>query len=472
MRTTPTGDRSESERGSAVAVYDPASAEQLTASQRFDVVPSQARAREKLARALTMQAVVYGLPSVYQYASMCAQCAPAENGSNWKLGEFAHGRAIAGPGYQAFRVPNVDTLYSNAWLDLTDGPVCIELPDFGGRYYTLNFLDAYSNASNISARTHPGLRRFLVATPGWNGPVPAGFTLFRVATPLMWILMRIQVFDADDLPEVHRLQDSVTLHRPGDTRRPWPVVTQEQVEVSAEAFLTALDTSLRVNGVPIRDAAYVGQFRTLGVGSHRGGPVRSDAAIRRGAEAGFRDAMELLAQSRPLLGRPIGTGWTQVLDKGAHGDNFLARAVMNFVGLGANVVEENCSYNTYVDAHGAALDGSAGATYRIEMSVPPPAEAFWSITVYEADTGWLHDAPGARHSVGTATNIAHRRDDPWFITIGASAPANSDVWLPCPPKRFFLVLRIYQPGVDALTGRWTPPPVLPSVGPTFAQRDR
>lgn len=446
-------------------IYDPGSADQLTASSRSDIAPRDPGARESLARALSLQAVIYGLPSAYQYASMCTQCAPTGDDNLWALNEFAHSRQLAGPSYQAFRVPNVDTLYSNAWLDLTQGPALIDLPDFGHRYYTLNFLDAYSNASNISARTHPGRHRFLIATTDWTGPVPSGYTVFRVATPLTWILMRVQAFGADDLANVHRLQNAVRIHHDGDCRRSWPVLSQTDVETSPKAFLRALDTSLRINGIPARDAAHVRQFRFLGIYAGERTIESLDESSDHGMRAGFHDAMQLLAQSRPLLGEPIGTGWTQVLDKGAHGDNFLARAVMNFVGLAANVVEENCSYNTYSDTNGDPLTGAGNRSYRIDLTDPPPAQAFWSITLYEADTGHLYDAPKARYSVGSGTGPEHPTplDDPTAITISTEPPTDASAWLPCPPRPFFLVLRMYQPTAAATTGKWRPPPVLRST---------
>src|SRR5690606_15078063 len=96
---------------SGVRTYEPGSADQLTASPRPDITPSDPGAREVLARTVALQAVVYGLPSVYQYASMCAQCAPSGDDDLWSLNEFSHSREPAGPNYQAFRVPNVDTLY-------------------------------------------------------------------------------------------------------------------------------------------------------------------------------------------------------------------------------------------------------------------------------------------------------------------------------------------------------------------------
>ena len=447
-------------------MYDAKSADQLTATDAADVLPSDAVDRQEWARSSVMEAVIYGLPSVYQYAGMCTTCAPVGSDDSWALNTLVHERTIAGADFQAFRVPNVDTLYSNAWLDLSDGPIVIVLPDFGTRYYTLNFLDAYSNASNVSRRTHPEQpRELLLACADWTGTVADGVEVFRVATPIMWLLMRIQTFGVVDLPAVHGLQDAVTIGAPAPSARTWPVVDPREVETSLRAFLTALDTSLALNGVPYTDVAHVHRFRQFGVGSGTFSVDDLDDTTKNGMGKGFETAMAIVSRSRSLLGRRTESGWTRVLGKGAHGHNFLARAVMNYVGLGANVVEENCSYNTYVDHDGQPLACEGGVEYVIEFDTHPPAQAFWSITLYDADTGWLYDAPGGKHSVGSAVNGDDGTAGPSSITISSSSPtldSANQAWLPAPRHPFFLVLRIYQPTEDALSEQWTPPRITRS----------
>ncbi|MFC7956347.1 DUF1254 domain-containing protein [Rhodococcoides kroppenstedtii] len=445
-------------------IYDPAFSEQLRTSTSADARPVGDPAVVAAAAAATHRAVVYGLPAVFQYASMCSDCAPAEIGLPWSTNVFRHERETATASFDQFRVPNVDTVYSNGWLDLTDGPVTIDLPDFGSRYYTLEFLDANSNASNVSARTHPdGPRRVVVVTPEWDAvDLGADSTPFRVATPIMWVLMRIQVHDEPgDIDRVRALQDAVVVTGPRGGARAWPVLTRHAVESSGAAFLTALDAVVSINGVPAADEGLVNGFRFLGVGPGPDTVAELDDAVMRGVDAGFAEAMALLDASRSRLGRRTPSGWTKVLDKGAHGHNHVARAIMNFVGLGANVVDENCSYNTYVDAEGDPLSGEAGP-YEIHFPVAPPAEAFWSVTLYDAATGFLHDAPDQVYSVGSSTRPDGTVVGPSRVVVGHHRPRSVEAgtrWLPAPLGPFFLVLRMYRPQPDALEERWTPPPV-------------
>ena len=411
---------------------------------RPDSVPADDAAREDWFRDLAHQATVFGLPIVWQHALLQREAAERP------MTTFSHERDLARPGFSVFRVPNVDTLYSSAWIDLTSGPVDVHLPDFGDRYFTVQLLDAASNTQNISRRTVGDARRVRLVAPG--GEVePAGedgVVVLPVGSPVTWALMRIQV-GGDDLDEVRALQDAVTLVPLAGPSTLVVDAPSGDVEDDADAFFAALDSALRLQGHRVEETALVERFRPLA--------TVDDAAARRGVERGYRDALALLDASRPLLGTRTESGWTRVADKGRHGHNYLNRAIMNFVGLAANVVDENTSFNTYVDEHGVRLDGRDDAVHRLDLDPPPTTDAFWSVTLYEASTGHLWDAPDARYSVGSLSGGRDAAAD-GRITI-SHAPSTEGSWLPAPAGEFFLVLRVYAPGPDVVSGDWTPAPV-------------
>src|SRR5689334_6737426 len=193
--------------------YEFIEVDQLQVEARPDVLPEDARHRERHARALAAEAAIYGLPSVYQYAQMVAQAVDESKPGHTGFNRWYHQRDVTTPEFRVFKTPNVDTLYSNAWLDLSEGPVVIRVPEIRGRYYTLHFLDAFSNSTNLSSRTvGEGGGEFFVTPPGWDGDVPVGLTRFRVASPYMWILMRILVRPSPgDVEAVRALQDAVEI---------------------------------------------------------------------------------------------------------------------------------------------------------------------------------------------------------------------------------------------------------------------
>ncbi|ATE63749.1 DUF1254 domain-containing protein [Rhizorhabdus dicambivorans] len=445
-------------------------ADQFDPSPRPDVVPGDPSARTALAHILTADAVIYGLAGVYQYEQMYRQAVDRDAPRFTGFNRFWHDNDLAGPGYAAFKAPNSDTLYSNAWLDLRDGPVLIHVPDIGLRYYTLNFFDAFGNPSNISTRTFgSGARTYLVADANWSGKVPDGATLFRVATPQSWILMRLFAADAAELAVARGVQKQVSIVAPARVsadplRFPAPDIG------SPAGFLAILDHVLRTNGHPDQEDALVHRFAQIGIGrDDLFDFARLDPEIQAGIRSGFAEGMRIVEASHTQLGQPTGTGWAKV-EKGRYGFNYLNRATVNAVGLGANVSAENHSFTTFVDGDGASLDGSRGA-YVLDLDPPPPVDAFWSVTLYDAQNFELFANPLRRYLInGKTPGLKVGPRGSVRIVMAHDRPAKGANWLPAPDGRFFVVIRAYRPRQELLDGKWLPQPIRP-IGLPRAARD-
>ena len=92
----------------------------------------------------------------------------------------------------------------------------------------------------------------------------------------------------------------------------------------------------------------------------------------------------------------------------------------------------------------------------------PPADAFWSLTMYDAD-GYLHPNSLHRYAIGDRTaGLRRGRDGSLTLAIQSARPKGSlkANWLPAPSGRFRMIMRIYEPRRSALSGRWRPPPVV------------
>lgn len=438
--------------------YDPALADQFQSSQLEDTLPASPDARQALARAAAFDATLFGTVAVLEYRQIYRQALDRKGPGFTGFDVFAHDRTLAGPGYQPFKSPNADTLYSNAYLDLTHGPVLFEVPQTEGRYFTAAFLDIYGNSTNISTRTHGGGGgTFLIATTAWKGKVPEGATVFRVTTPLMWILLRVLVRSEDDLPAANAVQDRFRLTplQPPVAMTDFPDGRDE----TAAGFMRALDFVLRTCGNPVREDALVQRFRAIGIGASR--PIDealADDAIRTGVEQGFAEAQAVIKASMAQNGQRVGT-WSNPLDVGRYGFNYLYRSAVNTLGTGANVVDENHAFTTFLDAAGEPLDGSK-AEYRLKLSPPPPARYFWSVTVYDAATRELHPNPLGRYLVSDRSPALHREaDGAVIIRFGRNGSATDANFLPIPAGRFYLAIRAQGPEEAIRSGQWRPPAV-------------
>lgn len=441
-------------------IYRPELADQMQWNRLEDMVPPSPGARELWARNLAYDAVIYGTAPVIIYRQMYSQAIDAGHTDHVGFNRFAHGRTLAGPGYAPFNSPNADTLYSNAYLDLRAGPLLLDVPATQGRYYTLNFLDMFGNATNISARTHgTDGGRYLIATADWKGKVPAGAELFRVSSPFMWILLRILVSDTGDAARTNALQDRFTLAAtaPAVQGAGYP----DGMDMSAAGFLRILDFVLRESGHPEREQGLVRRFRGIGVAGPRSvDEAMADAATREGIEQGYRDARNVIEDTIVANSRRSGR-WSNPVDVGRYGYNYLYRSVINTLGTGANVVDENYPATSFDDADGKRLDGSRGV-YALRLAPPPPARFFWSVTVYDARTRELHPNALGKYLISDRTPGLKRGPD-GSVTVrlqAARVKRGSEAnWLPVPEGPFYVAIRAQGPGDAVLNRSWTPPAI-------------
>jgi hypothetical protein len=115
-----------------------------------------------------------------------------------------------------FVSPNNDTLYMTAPCDVGQGAAGAAVPDTGGRYYLLQFIDAWTNNFACLGRraTGTGEARFLLASSAYDGPVPEGMQVVTAPTALFLIGGRIQVDCPEDLRAARALEDQFTLTPP------------------------------------------------------------------------------------------------------------------------------------------------------------------------------------------------------------------------------------------------------------------
>jgi len=113
--------------------------------------------------------------------------------SESQLNQFFNERTFPDPQYTTIIRPNVDTLYSMAWIDLSREPIVLHVPDTHSKYYLMEFLDAWSNVFvSIGARTTGTGEGFYVITgPQWNGMIPRGIIRIEAPTNTVWVIGHI-----------------------------------------------------------------------------------------------------------------------------------------------------------------------------------------------------------------------------------------------------------------------------------------
>ncbi|HEY3741034.1 MAG TPA: DUF1254 domain-containing protein [Bryobacteraceae bacterium] len=409
-------------------------------------------------KALGQQAYLFAYPLVLM--DVTRQAAQGMN-------SLVHLRAFPTDKFRYIVRPNADTLYSNAWLDLEKEPMLLHVPDTHGRFYLMQIMDAWTETISAPGKrtTGTGEGWFAIVGPGWKGTLPAKATRIDCPTNMAWILGRTQTNGAADYENVHAIQDGYRLmplsrypdgvaasdqRRPGARRVPPQIVA----EMSTAEFFRRFAALMKSNPPHAVDAPFMNKLaKSL------------DAPLSADFEAGAERAKLLLAtieSKRALLGNVGPTGWTKGSSSiGRYGTNYLARAVVARIGLGANPPEDAVYLNCSVDAMGAALDGSRRYKMHFEKAQLPPVNAFWSITVYDP-AGYFISNPIGRYAIGDRDKLKFNEDGSLDLYLQESAPAESDRvnnWLPSPKGSFNLAMRLYWPRAEILNGSWTPPAV-------------
>lgn len=363
------------------------------------------------------------------------------------VNQFTHTRRLRGPEDREVVTPNNDTLFTNAWLDLSAGPLVITVPEMGERYWTLGFLDAWTNPWAYAGRRTTGGRaqRLFVHGPAWRGDAPAGMHVISAPGDDVWVIGRILVdHDPEDHAAVHALQDRFGILRPDGT----PAASRLDVLLDG-----------RATGVP--DAGeYV---RVLAAMLSRNPPPRPLRDWPPRPEALSRALGEVYAELREASPQAeLGGGWTTAVSVRTHfGEDFLTRARVARNWIGTLGIEEAMYIMAEVDAGGEVLHGAHRYLLRFPPGTQPEVGAFWSLTLYGRKDCLLVPNPIRRHSIGDRTRGLRIDADGGFgIAIQADDPGDGANWLPAPAgEPFYLVLRLYQPGPSHLEGRFAYPPV-------------
>ncbi|KPM53635.1 hypothetical protein CcI49_35565 [Frankia sp. CcI49] len=448
---------------------------------------------------LATDAYIYGFPLVYNLMEV-------ERISNQGMGTIepapfnvlSHASALAGPADRFVSINN-DTIYSFAQVDVSGGPLLLRVPDTSGRYYVLQFIDAWTNNFAYVGRRATGTAAasFLLVPPGWRAGGPAGVPVIEFPTAVGSIVGRWACDGPADLANVRTLQSSLTLEAaagaagsPGTTDTAGtadatdadaglvgiPAPTAVPIEL---AFFERMRAWMRAFPPAGPDFAYQQRFAPLGLldeaSPYADAPPELAKALTAGQDAGKQRIEDRLRKGGPA---PVVNGWAitfhmfdynldhlglgtidtpewKIDDREA---GYLARALAARAGLWGNHGYEAAYPMTYTDSDGDQLDGHGRYTIRFDQE--PPVDAFWSITMYDLPGFHLVANSANRYSIGDRTpGLQRDGDGSLTIVIQHDPPADTRNWLPAPAGPFRPILRLYQPRAAVLDGTYQLPAI-------------
>lgn len=446
----------------------------------------QAKEHAFEAASLGVEAYIYGYPLVtMEMTRRVMTNVEKPEGTRAPMGQFVRMREYPTAAFRDVTAPNADTLYTTAWIDVSQEPWVLSLPDAHDRYYLFPMLDGWTEVFQAPGKrtTGTGPQTYAITGPGWQGQLPAGVKEYKSPTALVWLLGRIYCTGTpEDYAAVHKMQGEISiapLSAYGKPFTPPPgkvdpsidmkTAVRKQVNaLSADEYFNLLAQLMKDNPPKAADEPMLKKMAKLGIVP---GQPFDGAKLGPVAREAF-DLVPRIAQEKIMLWLKEGilagdmkleNGWVFTTKTGLYGENYIQRAVVTAIGLGANRPEDA----VYPTSEGPSLLGSYTGEKKYVMHFPkgqlPPVNGFWSLTMYNAEYFFVEN-PLNRYTLSLRNHLKTNADGAVDLYIqnenpGADKESN---WLPAPKDKFILMLRLYWPkekDPSILDGTWKIPQV-------------
>ncbi|MCX5774681.1 MAG: DUF1254 domain-containing protein [Fusobacteria bacterium] len=427
---------------------------------------------------LGLEAYIYGLPLLVTNATFQTMTSVnVTEGAFGPVNKFNNVRVLNTAGSKEVVATSATNLSSIAWLDLTDGPIVLHIPEVEDHLYCLALIDPYTEnlvTFGTASKTRPG--DYVIVDPSQkNVLIPPGTQRIDVDYSRIWIIGSTQLKGPEDITNVNKIQDGYTLTPLSQYGKvytlPVPskaVTTITKYSVPTDIrFFDILGQQLSLFPPPARDKEELKKFATVGIGP--GLKPSQNTQINSDTRRGLNDAV---AAGPTLIKKYIQEESDADFSKhngymlggfGQYGTNYQLRAVVSQVGLGAFTSPQAIYALAWTDHERKSLDGSK--SYIIHMSSPPPTNEGWSLTLYNLKGAMIQNSIN-RYAFTNVSDLTKNKDgsiDFYLQSEKPLDPAQQKNWLPTANGQGFEVMwRLFAPQTDKIksiidgTG-WQPP---------------
>jgi hypothetical protein len=421
---------------------------------------------------LGTEAYIYGYPLItMEYTRRVITNVDKVEGTHAPMGQLIRLREYPNASFRDVTAPNADTLYTTCFLDVSKEPYVLSLPDAHGRYYLFPMLDGWTDVFQVPGKrtTGTGPQKYVITGPGWKGTLPKGVKEYKSPTAIVWILGRIYCTGTpEDYAAVHKMQDEISvvpLSAYGKSYTPpegnvdpsidMKTPVRDQVNaLSSGAYFSLLAILLKDNPPAKADAPMVAKLAKLGIV-----PGQAFDASKLGEEAAKaladvpKTAFEKIMSHFKEAGR-LENGWTFSTKTGLYGTDYLQRALVTAIGLGANRPQDAVYPTSEVDAAGQPYNGANKYVMHFPKEQMPPVNGFWSLTMYNAEY-FFYGNNLNRYTLSARNDLKKNADGSvdLYLQHESPGPDKESNWLPAPADKFILMLRLYWP-------KETPPSII------------
>jgi hypothetical protein len=343
---------------------------------------------------------------VYHHAVYLETTAKQAGGTN----KLLHTTELPTEGTDPVVTPALDHLYTKAVIDLSDGPVVVELPAVEkDRYFSIQVMD--QEHYTIYDEIQPS-GKYAIVRQGKNMKVPEGATVIESRGDYPHLFVRVQVYDDADRANIPPIQEKIKLT--GKSK--------------ALAFDDPVKFTLKTHDV------YPQNKKTM----ESAQVFNKDDYLR---------VSNYIGEIAPQFSVTGNTGMFGPIDSPEpYSDDPLYRAASMVGHLGFPI--HHAFYKPYfTNCKDEVLNGDKPEVFVFPYK-PDGVELFWSATRYSALT--RNTIPG-KNDLFNAYNTKPDENGNITVTFSVESPKDGTYWMPVNAgEPYYFVVRYYKPDVDKL----------------------
>jgi len=329
----------------------------------------------------------------------------AEAGGTNKL---IHTTVLPTEGTDPVVTPALDHLYTKAVIDLTSGPVVLEVPDVPkDRYFSIHITD--QEHYTIYDEIRP-TGKYVFVRKGYKGDLPAGATVIESPGDYPHLFIRVQIKNQED--------------------RPYPLAIQKQIKLTGISKPLEFDNAIKFT-----------------LDTHDIYPENKSllASVLDYSDADHQKVHEFVGKRIETIPNNIGGfGPIDSKEPNSNDPEYRATAIIGHLGLPA----EHAIYIAgFVNCEGKFFNGDKTEVFTFPYE-PQGVKEFWSVTRYSALT--RNTLPG-KNDIFNAYNTKPDAKGNITVTFSVEDPEDGTYWMPVNAgEPYYFVVRYYRPDLSNL----------------------
>lgn len=389
-------------------------------------------------KAIAYEAFIYAYPMLEQVKTLNGMfefmdLAPNEPNMNKRYPMENVGQPIV--------APNLTSMTGGIFVDISGGPVTVEIPEVKDRYIVYQCIDVYThNFYYMGTRANGGQAgKFTFYNKNQQAPTD-GSTPVLMEGDHAIIVNRIDIKDRSEFERVRAIQDAIQVVAAPETTRDYP--TYDKEKAFSPAFVEYINQL--IHEVNESEAAMFERFKAIGIMSEVNLTEEQLNQVQAGIDSAYNaieNESENLEVGNGYIGATELFGTRQFLN-----GNYLGRAAGAHFGLWGNSKEEANYFLLYTEGEGSI-------TFKADELPPLTDIGFWSVTIHDENV-YVNKNEYDSY-VLTMDQMKFEADG--SLTLKISSKPEEGNWLYTPGGKMVIVIRAYQADPEKIED-YVPPP--------------